>query len=86
MGSQGYILTRKHTIKILEKYNINYLITANEQDPTFLPDWILTKYGNRALVYPMYFLEEGNITGDNWGQIKYHNDCFKFNYDKTRYI
>lgn len=85
-GAQGYILTRKQAIKLLEKYNEEYLINSDENDTPFSSDWTLVKDGNRALVYPMYFVEEGNISGDHPGQVKYHRECFEFNYDEKLYV
>lgn len=87
-GSQSYILTREHAISLFERYNENYLVRSL-QDITLTPfsiDWTITKDGNRAMVYPMYAVEEGNInTTDEW-QIKYHRDCFEFNYKENQYV
>ena len=87
-GSQSYILTRKNAISLFEKYNEDYLIRSMH-DSTLKPfsiDWTITKDGKRAMVYPMYAVEEGNInTTDEW-QIKYHRDCFEFNYKENQYV
>jgi len=87
-GSQSYILTKNHAKYLLNKYNENYLdrCLAGEKLVPFSPDWTITKDGNRAIVYPMYAVEEGNINSDHQGQINFHRSCTQFNYKKDYYI
>ena len=87
-GSQGYIVPMKVAKKLVEIYDEAYLIRyldGKEKVP-FSADWTITKYGNRALVYPMYAVEEGTIKSDHPAQVSYHKRCAAFNYDPNIYI
>ena len=94
-GSQMYMVSRKHAQILLEKYTVeNALVLGLEpggQDPKkekepFSPDWTLTKYGNRSVIYPMMALEEGD-TKCNWdSEIDYHQRCFKMHYVEREFI
>lgn len=87
-GSQSYIITRKHAKYIVGKYNEDYLkLTLIDKNLVpFAADWTITKDGNKAIVYPMYAVEEGNINSDHWGQINFHKSCKDFNYRESLYI
>lgn len=91
-GSQMYMISRKHAEILLLKYTIENAL-KNEMDNTntkskeqFSPDWTLTKYGNRSVIYPMMALEEGD-TKSNWdSEIDYHQRCFKMHYVEREFI
>jgi hypothetical protein len=86
-GSQMYMVSRKHAKKLLEKYTVeNALGLDSKEKEPFSPDWTLTKYGNRSVIYPMMALEEGN-TKCNWdSEIDYHQRCFKMHYVEREFI
>jgi len=90
-GSQSYVLTRKHAKYIIDEYNEEYLdaLIESEYDDKkivpFAPDWTITKDGKRAIVYPMYAVEEGNINTDHQDQINFHRSCFEFNYNSGEF-
>ena len=93
-GSQMYMVSRKHAEILLQKYTIENAM-KNEMDnihtntkpkEPFSPDWTLTKYGNRSVIYPMMALEEGD-TKCNWdSEIDYHQRCFKMHYVEREFI
>lgn len=87
-GSQGYLITRKHALYLINKYNENYLdrILAGENLTPFSADWTLTKDGNRAIVCPMLAVEEGIIASNHQGQINFHRSCTEFNYKPDEYV
>ncbi len=96
-GSQMYMLSRSHAQSILEKYYSGYaektLNTDYELSTTLQPfyaDWTITKNGNRAIVYPMYAVEDagpqsGHIDDYNQQHI-FHRGCFNFNYNRDTFI
>lgn len=85
-GSQMYMVSRKHAEILLQKYTVEHAIFSSSSDEPFSPDWTLTKYGNRAVIYPMVALEEGD-TKCNWdSEIDYHQKCFKTHYVEREFI
>lgn len=83
-GSQMYMVSRKHAEILLQKYTLEYAVYSS--DEPFSPDWTLTKYGNRSVIYPMIALEEGD-TKCNWDtEIDYHQKCFKTHYVEREFI
>src|SRR3989338_3448600 len=54
-GAQMYLITRKYAKFLLDMYYYNYADkTINDKSLVpFSADWIITKNGNRALIYPM---------------------------------
>ena len=87
-GSQMYMLTKKHAKYLLDNYNIEYAIrslTDNTLQP-FSADWIITKEGNRALIYPMLAVETADKISGHQGQDVFHENCKNFNYDPNMYI
>ena len=86
-GSQMYMMSRKHARFLLQKYTIDYAIgslsiknsNSNEIKP-FSPDWTITKYGNKSIIYPMVALEEGDTKCNMECEISYHQKCFRLNY------
>lgn len=80
-GSQMYLISRKHAVFLLKKYDINYALA--DLNRPYNPDWTLTKDGVRALLYPMVALEEGVTKSDHAGQNMFHTNCFDTNYDEA---
>lgn len=90
-GTQMYMLSRSHAKKLLEKYNNSYAEQSlnpelNANMNPFCSDWTITKEGNRALVYPMYALEDGKSQYEHGGQHNFHQDCFHKNYNPEQFI
>lgn len=83
-GAQMYMVSRKHAQNLLEKYTIQYAIDHPEEP--YNPDWTITKNGNRAIIYPMIAVEEGNVATTHQGQIDFHRRCTELHYDPTKYI
>lgn len=81
-GSHGFILTKSQAKFYIDKYTIQYTAKTEE---IVSSDWVFTKYGNRALVYPPLVVEEGGVETDHYGQIQFHKRCADFLYN-TNYI
>ena len=78
-----YMVSRKHAEILLQKYTVE---NASSSKEPFSPDWTLTKMGNRAVIYPMVALEEGD-TKCTWdSEIDYHQRCFKTHYVEREFI
>ena len=78
-GAQMYLISRNHAINLLDRYTIEHAIETIDTMP-FNPDWTLTKFGKKALIYPMIAVEEGNVKNDLYGEIQFHLNCFNTNY------
>lgn len=81
-GCQMYMISRSYAKYLIDKYPH---VSTGSGVP-FSSDWIITKDGNRALIYPMLAVEEGTNTSSCDAQIGFHLKCNYANYDKTRYI
>jgi hypothetical protein len=81
-GSQMYMMDKAGARKALEKY------TTPEAalDPYFSPDWTLTKFGKRALLYPLLAVEEGHTATDHVGQQEFHRRCTDTHYDPALFF
>lgn len=60
-GSQMYLVSRSYAKYILEKFDITPDTTIEKFKDCLLIDWIITKNGNRAIIYPMLAVEENGI-------------------------
>ena len=67
-GTQMYMIDKAHAKYILENLNTPEKVLPN----SFSADWVLTKYGKRAIIYPMLAVEEGHVRTDNVAQINFH--------------
>jgi len=85
-GSQMYIVSRKHGEALLDRYTIGHALETKDGPVPFSPDWTLTKWGKKAIVYPMVALEEGDTKCDLDSEITYHQKCFKHNYVERVFI
>jgi len=87
-GSQMYLLDRKTAAKFLEIYTVAYSeATVHDTLLTpFSPDWTLTKFGRRALIYPMLAVEMGTVVTSHTGQIDFHNRCHLAHYSLNDFI
>jgi GR25 family glycosyltransferase involved in LPS biosynthesis len=81
-GTQGFILTRAQVKYYIDKYTVEYIIDPNTKE-TISADWVYTKNGNRALLYPPLVVEEGTINGTHEGQIQFHKTCKEFLHNDT---
>ena len=82
-GSQMYLMSREHAQKMINKFTPDYTVRPleeGEQRIHYNPDWILTKQGNRALIYPMLAVEEGDSPLGDCCQSSFHKRCYIKNY------
>lgn len=84
-GTQMYMVSRSYVKYLLDKYTPLYAY-ENKNNLPYSPDWIITKNGNRALIYPMIAVEEGVNLSDCDSQKSFHKICFEINYDNEKYI
>lgn len=78
-GAQMYLVSRKNAIEMVERYQPEFIL-KNPGIP-YNPDWTITKYGNRLMVYPMVAVEEGNTQTNSSMHSDYHRHCHNVNYD-----
>lgn len=76
-GAQCYMLRRAHAVHLLTTYTIDWALANPDQ--TFSSDFILTKRGRRALVFPPLVIEEGpDSEAESNGQNIFHRRCRVF--------
>lgn len=75
-GSQMYMMDKTAALKVLEAFQ-----DVQSVKEFYSPDWTITKFGKRALVYPMLAVEEGNVVTDHVGQQTFHKQCTAIHYD-----
>ena len=83
-GSQMYLISRTYAKFLLDKYTIEFAL--NNLDKPYSPDWVITKNGNKAILYPMLAVEEGLTKTNNDSQNDFHKRCFDANYDPNIFI
>ena len=80
-----YMVSRNHATNLIERYTIEHAIeTINIVH--FSPDWTLTKYGKKAIIYPMIAVEEGGTKVDLYSESQYHLNCYLANYVEGLYL
>jgi hypothetical protein len=84
-GCQMYLISRKYAKYLLDTFTIEYAIN-NLNKPYYSPDWVITKNGNRAIIYPLIAVEEGDTKTDHVGQNDFHRQCFLRNYNPNVHI
>jgi GR25 family glycosyltransferase involved in LPS biosynthesis len=82
-GSQMYMISKKHAGYLINKYTVKW--ASENPDKPYSPDWILTKIGNRALLYPPLGIEDGNTQNNNEEHSKFHRNCFIAQYKKGEF-
>ena len=80
-GAHMYLISRHYAIYLIEKFDINW--SNNNPDKPFSPDWIITKNGVKALLWPVLGVEEGIVNCDSQSQIKFHKNCKDFLYNDS---
>ena len=80
-GSQMYMMDKAAALKVLETFQ-----DFQHVKECYSPDWTITKFGKRALVYPMLAVEEGNVATDHVGQQEFHKQCAVIHYNPKYYF
>jgi len=78
-GSQMYLVSRKNAVDMIQRYQPTFML--NTPEIPYSPDWTLTKYGNRLMVYPMVAVEEGSTKTDDTGQNEFHQQSHAINFN-----
>jgi len=82
-GDHMYMISRAYAAYTIEKFTIEWAVA--HKDKHYSPDWILTKNGTRALVWPPLGVEEGVANTDHQGHVVFHRQCREFLYDESLY-
>ena len=80
-GAQMYMCNRVAAQKILDAFP-----RSSAMSTPFGADWTITKWGKRALVYPMLAVEEGAIQTESEIQSYFHTMCSHTHYDPAVYL
>jgi GR25 family glycosyltransferase involved in LPS biosynthesis len=89
-GTQMYMLSRKHSKYLLDKYyDVNGYakesLTNNFITP-FSADWTLTKEGNRAVINPILVVEDNMTEYSDFGQAEFHKLCFECHFENNLFV
>jgi GR25 family glycosyltransferase involved in LPS biosynthesis len=88
-GTQMYMLSRDSAKAILDIYydGLSYIeMSLNKNLPPLSSDWTITKYGNRALYFPLLVIEDDLKNHTDYGQHHLHHFTFVNNYIEEEYI
>jgi GR25 family glycosyltransferase involved in LPS biosynthesis len=83
-GAQMYMITKKQAFYLIKKFSYPYC--EKHKSKPFNSDWIFTKEGNRALIYPLMAIEDGKSKYEDQGQQVFHDECHRFNYIPDLFI
>ena len=81
-GTQMYMISRSYAKQLLGRYYGE----VRPSDPPFSADWTITKDGNRAFLFPMLAVEDGETHHEHYGQHQFHQAVFRNNYNAIEYI
>lgn len=89
-GTQMYVMRRSHVQSLVHTHGLysTWRSKALSEQRIQPADWIITKQGVRACVYPLMAVEEsggGAAYGDT-EQTQFHALCHETNYDKHLYV
>jgi GR25 family glycosyltransferase involved in LPS biosynthesis len=86
-GSQMYMLHRKKAGYFLEKYTYDYYLRSKSDTSLkpFSSDYLFTKDGFRAAIYPMMGVEESYTISDKTQNI-YHAESHTEHYSPEKYV
>jgi GR25 family glycosyltransferase involved in LPS biosynthesis len=87
-GTQMFIVSKNHARSMLSKFYNEYAIkTLTDTSLTpFSSDWLLTKDGKRALVYPLLVIENGISQYEDEGQMNNRINCYNFSFRENTFI
>jgi hypothetical protein len=85
-GAQMYMVNRRWAAVLLERCSAGPHSVKAQFHTEFCPDWIFTKWGRRAALWPMMAVEEGVIAFDHPVHVSFHTQCKAANYDASLHI
>uniref|UniRef100_A0A6C0BKG5 Glycosyltransferase n=1 Tax=viral metagenome TaxID=1070528 RepID=A0A6C0BKG5_9ZZZZ len=85
-GCQMYLISRDYSRFLISTYTIPYALDHLNTSFNYNPDWVITKNGNRALVYPMVAVEEGVNVSNDASQVWFHRHCHAVNFNEKNYF
>jgi GR25 family glycosyltransferase involved in LPS biosynthesis len=83
-GSQMYMVSRKHAKYLIDTYTVEWAL-KHPNEP-YSPDWIITKNGNRALLYPPLAVENGETPTEHEGQREFHRRSYEAQYGLGKWV
>jgi GR25 family glycosyltransferase involved in LPS biosynthesis len=87
-GTQMFMISKTHAKSMLTKFYNGYAeqTLINTSLIPFSADWLLTKDGKRALVYPLLVIENGHSDYEDEGQMNNRINCYKFSFRENTFI
>jgi len=82
-GSQMYLISRQHAKCLIDMYHPDKFIKEYPKGNSV--DYLITKQGNRAMLYPMLAVEEGTVNTDVPEQVNFHRICAQTQYNPDMY-
>jgi GR25 family glycosyltransferase involved in LPS biosynthesis len=82
-GTQMWMVSRNSAPKYLSKFTMEEM---NSGKIPWSPDWCTSKYGQKACIYPMLGVENGESLKKDPGQVWFHQQCHLAQYDANLYV
>lgn len=84
-GTQMYVLSKSSAKKMLDKFASDR--GYEYDDLPFSSDWTITKYGKRAMIYPMLAIEQSPTSSSSLTEQEiFHLKCHNTHFDETIFI
>jgi len=87
-GAQMYMISKTQAKTLILKYFSDYA-SRTLTDKSLIPfsaDWLITKDGKRAMIYPLMVIENGDSIYTDEGQMNSRINCFNFSYKPNTFI
>jgi len=87
-GTQMYLLSKQQAVVLLQKYYFDYAVrTLSDETLTpFSADWLITKDGKRAALYPLVVIENNKAVYDDFDQMDCRIKCYDFSFKPDTFI
>jgi len=89
-GTQMYMMTRSHAEWLVQSYGYHtqWQTQVLSTSDSYNADWVITKQGKRACVYPLLAIEQsgGGQAYADQDQTHFHQLCHAANYPLTTYL
>jgi len=83
-----YLLSKQQAVVLLHKYYFDYAVkTLSDETMTpFSADWLITKDGKRAALYPLVVIENNKAVYDDFDQMDCRIKCYDFSFKPDTFI
>jgi hypothetical protein len=80
-GAQMYMMDKRAAQAVYDAFCDRSRVSG-----PYSSDWTITKFGKRAMIYPMIAVETGAVCTSHVGQVNFHRACYELNFDPEIHI